>query len=83
MEGKMIFQVTKIHNGWNIQASWTEPGGGEIPPQPRLETLYCKEMNEIANVMVVWAKDGFEAAFQTLQAILTTKEAKRCQKDTH
>jgi len=71
----MIFQVTKIHNGWNIQGAWTDPGGGEIPPQPRIETLYCREINDVGNVMVEWANKGFEAAYQTLKEILRLKEA--------
>lgn len=77
MEGEMIiFEVLKIRNGWNIKGTWIDPGGGDIPAQPRTETLYCREINEIANVLVEWANNGFEAAFQTLQEILKLKEAK-------
>jgi len=83
MEGKMIFEIVKIRNGWNIKCSWMEPGGASYPPEPRMETLYCREINEIANVMVIWANEGFDAAFRTLQEILNSKEDKGCQKDTH
>ena len=71
----MLFEVRVIRNGWNIKGSWIEPGGGDVPPQPRMEELYCREINEIANVMVTWANKGFEAAYQTLQEILRLKEA--------
>ena len=71
----MIFEVRKIHNGWEIKGAWTDPGGGGIEAQPRIETLYCREINEIANVMVTWADKGFEEALKTLQELLRLKEA--------
>ena len=71
----MLFEVKRIHNGWEIKGVWIEPGGGGIQSEPRTETLYCREINEIANVMVSWVNDGFEAAYQTLQEILRLKEA--------
>jgi len=71
----MLFEIVKIRNGWNIKGSWIEPGGGDFSPQPRIETLYCKEISEIANVLVAWAAGGFEEAFKCLQEILKLKEA--------
>lgn len=71
----ILFEVLKIRNGWNIKGTWVDPGGADIAPQPRTETLYCREINDIANVMVAWADKGFEAAYQALQEILRLKEA--------
>ena len=71
----MIFEVRKIHNGWEIKGTWIEPGGGGLEAQPRTETLYCREISVLAGVMVVWTKKGFEFAYQTLQEILQKEEA--------
>lgn len=72
----MFFEITRISNGWSIKGSWVDPGGAGIPEQPRIETLYCKEINEIASVLIEWAKNGFDAAFMALQEILKLKEDK-------
>ena len=77
----MIFEVKKISNGWSIKGAWTEPGGAGIQPEPRMEELYCREIGEIASVMAVWAKEGFEAAHKNLLEMLRLKEAAKCQKD--
>lgn len=71
----MKFEILKIRNGWNITGIWIEPGGGDVPPQPMTETLYCKEISQIANVLIAWADGGFNAAFACLQDILNQKEA--------
>lgn len=70
----LSFEVTKIANGWELKGSWIDPGGGDYPARPRSETLYCKDLNILANTLVIFAQQGFEVALAFLQRKIKEKE---------
>jgi len=69
----MNFQIAQIANGWIVKGAWIEPGSQSsqmsIPPQPRSEDLFCRDIMTAGEIFKTWATKGFEPAFELLQEI--------------
>lgn len=64
----MKFEIEKILNGWIVKGSCLQQLEAGTPPIQFIDSVYCKDLEEVSQAQKIWNEDGPDGILRWLKS---------------